>query len=328
MATKNFCLLGFSHDVETKLRQFIVKHAGDQSIDWVPANHNQLDGVVINATFLGSQQIQKFISKISCPCVCAYSGKDQTPPKSQDSDIIALDINSPSSTDSIWLSVLLGTAQQNDSGQSSSAQSVKNSGGFSKEYNRLIDLIDKTEDIAIFLKNHDKETWVFPAEQSAYINYSRDQIAGIENWEWKKVSKEELPGGLRKLRLEQWLFEAIWQSEKHDFKFEQQAQFQLLRWPQPLSRHKRTEALRIAAQIKLYPCSLADLTKKTDYSDHIVKQFLYAAVKTGQIKRIDRETFLNTAIPGNNAARKEVPPDPDRELKKSFLSRLRKRLGL
>ncbi|EHM54920.1 hypothetical protein HMPREF9080_01031 [Cardiobacterium valvarum F0432] len=72
----NICLLGFSPESETRIKKLINSAPQGSSIVWVAANHKGLNGVVINASFLPTPQIQKYISLVRCPIVCAYNNDD------------------------------------------------------------------------------------------------------------------------------------------------------------------------------------------------------------------------------------------------------------
>ena len=72
----SICLLGFSPESENRIKKIINSTPDHPDITWVAANHKGLNGVVINASFLSTPQIQKYISLVNCPIVCAFNSDD------------------------------------------------------------------------------------------------------------------------------------------------------------------------------------------------------------------------------------------------------------
>ncbi|MDO4776061.1 MAG: hypothetical protein Q4A06_01275 [Cardiobacteriaceae bacterium] len=94
----------------------------------------------------------------------------------------------------------------------------------------------------------------------------------------------------------------------------------MTRWPQPLSRHGRTEALRLAACAQSYPVNLDILHEKTNYPPHRIKRFLFATLLAGQAEVVGKPA-------------REYPVETRRDEKqiaekRSLLQRFREKLGL
>ena len=75
----NICLLGFSPESETRIKKLINSAPQGSSIVWVAANHKGLNGVVINASFLPTPQIQKYISLSSAATASVPSRPKNVP---------------------------------------------------------------------------------------------------------------------------------------------------------------------------------------------------------------------------------------------------------
>lgn len=70
--SKTFALLGFLPDIEIRIKKIIQGHLDGFSISWVSATDPTLQGVVINADFLTSPQITKYIQRTKAKVVCCY----------------------------------------------------------------------------------------------------------------------------------------------------------------------------------------------------------------------------------------------------------------
>lgn len=318
---KNFCLLGFSQATEELIKKYISTHASTFTLHWVAANNPSLDGVVINALFLHSPQVKKFLSIARCPCLCAYSGQTAAEAAAH-SNLPALNLDDLSANGTVWLTHLLTQTAEKKTISAAANPTLQTTTHkqASRDYKALIEQTHNPHIPMILACNGQKQSWISPAEQAVYINFSRNQISAVEKWAFNEVAPNELPKGLRKLKLDQWLFETLWHSNIKDFEIRHNRFYQLLRWPQPFSPKGRTEVLRLAAQLKIKPLRYGDLISSTSTPDYIVEQFLYAASKSHHIKLLEDHELPKEQTP------QVAKPDPDKEVKRSLISRLRKKL--
>ncbi|MBV7434746.1 hypothetical protein KRX19_06855 [Cardiobacteriaceae bacterium TAE3-ERU3] len=317
MHTKNICLLGFSKQAELLIKNQLEQKCHEFDLIWVSANAKALDGIIINALFLDTPQIEKYVATVNAPCVSIYtqpSGRDIA----QKHHMLTLPLEDKLNFSNDWLNKLLSLNQTAlDTAHSDTAS-------LSKEYSTLIESIKNRDAVYIQTSCDEKIAYLSPAEQSAYINFARSDIPGIENWRWKKIEQIPHPEAMRRINIDQWLFETLWQSQTETFSIDPAMFYKLIRWPQPFSQHRRSEALRLAAQIKFHPVKIEDLVEKTRFAPELIEQFLYATNQAGQIEVIEptEETVLE------NKRIDTLKSDPDRETKKSFIGRLRSKLGL
>lgn len=316
---KNICLLGFSKQAEQIIKSQLQQKCPEYDLVWVSANAKVLDGVVINAMFLDTPQIEKYISTVKAPCVSIYtqeSGREIA----DKHNIAALQMQNTLVFKDDWLNSLLGKSAKEAPPQ----REVPPETNTSAEYTKLIDSIKTREAVYILTTCDEKMTYLSPAEQSAYINFSRSNIPGIENWHWKKLDQLPHLEGMRRINIDQWLFETLWQSQTETFNIDKAMFYKLIRWPQPFSQHRRSEALRLAAQIKFHPVKVTDLVEKTKFAPELIEQFLYATNQAGQIEVVEptEKTVLE------NKRIDTLKNDPDRETKRGFIGRLRSKLGL
>lgn len=317
--TKNICLLGFSKQAEFIIKDQLQQKCPEYDLVWVSANAKVLDGVIINAMFLDTPQIEKYIATVQAPCVSIYtqaSGREIA----EKHHITTLPLEEKLTFNSNWLSKLLGQNQPN----TQEAIKTPSTSCQPNEYKTLIESIKDRKAVYIQASCDEKVTYLSPAEQSAYINFARSDIPGIENWQWGKIEKIPHLEAMRRINIDQWLFETLWQSQIASFTVDTAMFYKLIRWPQPFSQHRRSEALRLAAQIKFHPVKVEDLVEKTKFPPELIEQFLYATNQAGQIEIVEptEETVLE------NKRIDTRKNDPDRETKKSFIGRLRAKLGL
>lgn len=315
--TKHICLLGFSKQAELAIKSGLQQQYPKFGYEWVSANARPLDGVIINALFLDSPQIQKYIAAIKHPCVAIYSHQEEKF-KADNHNIVSILLQTPMLFEKRWLDTLFNNQQKIVLSHHAPPSQSR------MEYGVLIELIKQRSPVFIAATCGDKTTYLAPKEQNAYINFARNQIPGIEHWQWSQVPTLPLNDTMRRINIDQWLFETIWQSNSDDFTVDSSMFYKLIRWPQPFSQHRRSEALRLAAQIKFHPIKVKDLAEKTQFAPDLISHFLYATNQAGQIEAIPT---TSTLIAESN---QEVPrkTDPDREIKKSFIGRLRAKLGL
>lgn len=321
---KNICLLGLSKQAEltikTKLKQMCTEH----ELAWVPANAKTLDGVIINAMFLDTPQIEKYVSTVKVPCVSVYtqeSGRETA----KKLGIVAIKLQEPFTLTDEWLNHLLGNEKTKHTPAPESSSAPAKAHRPSEDYHKLIQIIKEKQRVFIHAACDGKNAFLSPAEQSAYLDFARSDIPGIEHWSWSQV--EQIPNLdiMRRINIDQWLFETLWQSEDEAFNVDSTMLYKLIRWPQPFSQHRRSEALRLAAQIKFHPVKVSELIEKTKFPSELVEQFLYATHQANQIEVVAPTEEIISANAKIDAPKKS---DPDRDTKRSFIGRLRSKLGL
>lgn len=342
-ASKNICLLGFSKEVESKIKETIAANAGGKIVNWVPANDKSLDGAVINAGFLEAPQIEKYIGMVGKPIVCSHGSHDAALLASK-KQLHSIPWVGAAANVKEWLAVLFGESQAKPapmpasptarpaSTQSAASRPIssqtslhdfKASSNAKKDDNgAILKRIQKGENTIFAAFAGNSATWIKPAEGIVFINYPRENVPSYEDCLWEEVSADSIPPAARQLKLDLWIFETLWQSHIDGSKYiDVNANFRLIRWPQPLSRQGRTEALRLAACAQGYPTNVKTLNEKTNYPTDRIHRFLFATMAAGQTEQ----------ILGAITEPKPVKPQMDEEKKaekRSLLARFRAKLGL
>ena len=165
------------------------------------------------------------------------------------------------------------------------------------------------------------KTWIKPAENNVFIDYQRGEIPPFEFWSFYDSTSSDIPEYARPMRLNLWLFETIWQSNLNgEIYVDKNISYRLNRWPQPLGKHLRTEALRLAAacQQNNY-VDIEMLQEKTGYPRDMVARFVFAVISSGLCDEIKGGI--------SNIQQKRSSSVADKQEKKSFLQRLRAKLG-
>lgn len=328
----HLCLLGFAPESEKRIKKIVQSEQGGTEVAWTTANDKDLTGVIINAAFLATPQIQKFLSKISLPVVCAYhnaDGKNLT----EKYQLPAIDLHDPQDIKP-WLRALFGqkahvdvatpaaaavTAAISMEHSTESPASVASAG--KTDTQGLLNHIRKRSHVVIKAVAGNSTTWIKPAAGLVFIDYPRENVPGFDRWHWQEVDESAIPDSARQLKIDLWIFESIWQSELDGSKYvDNHSYYQLTRWPQPLSRHGRTEALRLAACAQSYPVNLDTLHDKTHYPHPRIKRFLFATLLAGQAEIVTKPV----------EARPVEARQDDKKVaeKRSLLQRFREKLGL
>lgn len=350
MAIKNMALLGFLPDVEVRLKE-IVENGISDSVSWISATSQHLDGVIINANFLATPQIERYIQTTSANVVCCYRDKHgETLAKK--TNIVGLDAQRHSNAElGNWLSSLSGEEvtvasdensdyvdrqleeilafntvnQKKEAADTAPVTTRKDtitsidSADYSDDYHKLLKQLASNEALYLHLRNGDSETWIDIKGKRAYINYERSQVPPVEALKWAVRDTLEHDRTFRKIQLELWLFEAVWLSDiaVGEALLSNDSTYQLTRWPRPLSSRGRSEALRLAAFSQSNPVSIEGLQQKTGYQENTVRRFLYAAKLVDQVKMFNRQD----AVIGETDNQRK----PDK-VKLGVLSRLRNKL--
>ena len=324
----NICLLGFSPESETRIKKLINSTPQGSSIVWVPANHKGLDGVVINASFLPTPQIQKYISLVRCPIVCAYNSDDGATQARQHS-FPALDLRDADGNGNtvLWLDKLFGDkAAPTVTPPPEPAHHGTVNDTPSSNSRELLDHIRRRDNMVIRATHERNITWIKPREGLVYINYPREAVPGFDSWTWVTTDSDDIPDNARKLQFDLWLFESLWQSNMDGRQdIDDQAYYRLTRFPQPLGRHGRTEALRLATCAQTHPVNIETLFEKTSYSYDRIRRFLFATLMAGQVQKLEQGSF----VAEEQVRRAYSPQEKEKvEQKRSLLQRLREKLGL
>lgn len=331
-APKHICLLGFSSEVENILKKLIETRT-NQIIGWVSAQDRQLNGVVINALFLDRPQIRQYLERISCPAVCAYTNANNVS-QEEIGQMPALDVSQPKNIDH-WLEFLLGKAAKKEV-LPEVQKALDDKILFdtpSAEKTRDLETIlrylsaDKTLTDTLLVAHQDTRTWIKPSENTVFITYHRGHIPAIDQFSIEREDLQEIPVSARPLKLDLWAFETIWQSEIDCDKYIQAGQYyHFHRWPQPLGRSGRTEALRLTACAQTHPVTLEMLQEKTNYSSQKIKRFLFASKVANHATIIDKAK----AEAQINSTTETVAKVDQAEVtqQRSFFRRLRDKLKL
>lgn len=323
----HICLLGFAPESEKRIKKIIQSEGAGSEIVWTTANDKLLTGVVINAGFLATPQIQKYISKVNLPIVCAYHNQDGKA-LAEKYHMIAVDLHTPQNVQQ-WLNTLLGKSATDEAPATKSASPLQHQDAPTNlmpaqskaDIQALLNHIRKRTPVTIKASAGGSTTWIKPSSGLVFIDYPRENVPGFDRWQWHEVDESAIPDTSRQLKIDLWVFESIWQSELDGSKYvDSHSFYQLTRWPQPLSRHGRTEALRLAACAQSYPVNLDILHEKTNYPLHRIKRFLFATLLAGQAEVV-REPAGGRPV--------EVKRDEKQIAeKRSLLQRFRAKLGL
>ena len=326
----NICLLGFSPESETRIKKLINSAPQGSSIVWVAANHKGLNGVVINASFLPTPQIQKYISLVRCPIVCAYNNDDGAAQAKQHR-FPALDLRDIDNGNAVsWLDQLFGghglPAATTTTAASAPTHHSTTDAVPSNNTRELLNHIRRRDHMVILATHERNITWIKPREGLVYINYPREAVPGFDSWTWVATDSNDIPDNARKLQFDLWLFESLWQSNMDGRQdIDDQAYYRLIRFPQPLGRHGRTEALRLATCAQTHPVNIETLFEKTSYSYDRIRRFLFATLMAGQVQKLEQGSF----VAEEQVKRAYSPQEKEKvEQKRSLLQRLREKLGL
>ena len=329
----SICLLGFSPESENRIKKIINSTLDHPDITWVAANHKGLNGVVINASFLSTPQIQKYISLVNCPIVCAFNSDDGAV-QAKSHNYPTLDLREAEQADnSFWLGKLFGSAntapqvEKRVNEQTAPAWAAPVYSGVSSTNTReLLDHIRRRDNMVIRATSGKSTTWIKPREGLVYINYPRESVPGFDSWTWLVTDNLDIPDNVRKLQFDLWLFESLWQSDMDGRQdIDDHAYYRLIRFPQPLGRHGRTEALRLATCAQSHPVNIATLFEKTSYSYDRIRRFLFATLMAGQVQKLEQGSF----VAEEQVKRAYSPQEKEKvEQKRSLLQRLREKLGL
>lgn len=187
-------------------------------------------------------------------------------------------------------------------------------------------LLEKLKESEIYLQvqSGNKKSWIDTKRKQVYIDYPRDSIPGIDTMQWSECEAPNLSslGSVRRVQMDLWLFEAVWQSSLDGSgEVTSSDHYKLSRWPRPLSADGRSEALRMAAFAQTVPVSVKELQEKTDYDESVVRRFIFATLCSGQM-RVATQSELPKA---DNTIRSQRKPD---KVKLGLLGRIRSKLGL
>ncbi|MBP3194764.1 MAG: hypothetical protein J6M05_03760 [Cardiobacteriaceae bacterium] len=332
MSVKNICLIGFSHDTEEKIKKLFVDYLEPDSVQFVYANEKKrLDGAVVNAALLDAPQIQKYVQTVRYPIVCVCQNKESER-KSQRYRLQAISSIDPSSSlVRVWLSKLLGGEELLKKDRAAAAGRVaaqrQSLPTLSSEV--VLRSIKQNANKIFRGQNGDHITWVCPAQDVVFINYARDSILGYEKWEWCEVPEEDIPFYARKLKKDLWLFETLWHSNiDGNLYINDNANFRLLHWPQPMSRLGRTEALKLAACAQATSVSVQAFQQKTGYSTELINRFLLATTMAGQIEEVLDGVPVKITRQQQLRQEHRISDGQQKKEKLSLLQRLRAKLGI
>lgn len=337
MNNKYFALLGFLPDAERELKALVENHITN-TVTWVSATDPNAEGIIINADFLGSPQIQKFIHQTRMNVVCGYFDDDGRQ-QATIAKIVGVNPQALNANDHHQWLLALGvdasdqritasptTSQHTEiksplSDQTATVAPVNHEQKPSNDYKDLLARIQK-DPCYICAKTKTTITWIDTHRQKVYMNYGRNEIPAINNLVWVPADNVKVTKAFSQVNLDLWLFDTIWLADISDIEIDDHAYYRLKRWPRPLSAKGRSQALRLAAYAQREPVNVAYLEGKTGYSRAVARRFLFATLCTDQIRKV--ETSVELATKTQLSAREKA----NNTQKLSVLSRLRTKLGM
>lgn len=351
----SLALLGLIPNDENKIKMLLSKVIPHQ-ISWKSATSIPLDGVIINVRFMNTPQIRKYMNSVNANVVfCGHVPDEEL---ENDQSFAYLNLGRISEvTLRPWLTALLAEGERSNpavrtqqgapaptvrpvavkhaSDSSEQEVSLRTAGTqlrmlFSPDettisYDTLSELIDIIE-----RHNHhllavlgDSFSWLDTEKGEVSFTYSRDEIQAIENYTWYSADKLTPPDNLRKTQLELWFFAVVWQSKMNFInRVNEDAYYKLNRWPQPITKRGRNEALRLAAAIQLDALSIEQIMERTSYSRSLVCKFLFATNLLGYT------SILAAPEPKNPLTYGAVSERKTDEATQSIIQRLRAKLGI
>lgn len=323
---KNICLLGFSSLDEEGIKSLISANT-NCPINWTSANNEALDGVVINSLFLSTTPMQKYIREVGCPVVSAYHN-DSGAKLVQKEKVVAIDLRNSLPADlSVWLNALLSPqgdkqAEANLKIELTSDKKYSSDEQANSRYLELLETIKHKENVVIKTQYDNFITWILPAKNIVFINYSKDTVPSIEQWKWQYQKTKQIPDNAQQIKLDQWLFETLWQTRLSlEGQVNDTQYYQLLRWPQPLGKEGRSQVLRLAACAQAYPVNLNILHQKTSYEHERIRQFLFATLNVGYSKVVHERKK-------DTPKQETIIKSEETIAKRGLMRRLRQKLGL
>lgn len=319
----NICLLGFAPESEERIKKIVNNKQKRYEVQWVPANHTTLNVVVVNAVFLATPQIKRYLSQTTAIVAYAYNS-DSALKILTAYGLQALDLRSKDEAHiQAWLAHILD--EQPVQAVVEEVKSTKT--GSENNAQALLEIIRAKKYPVLRLDYEQNITWIVFATSSVYITYPRENIPDIENWTWHESYLDDIPESARKLNLDLWMFETIWQSQMSGKEIKEDGYYRLVRWPQPLGREGRTEALRLAACAQTEAVTIKMLRDKTSYPEVLVRRFLFATLEAGQLqlsnemsKRVTPVQSVNPTAVAQNTQKIEE--------KRGLLRRLREKFGM
>ena len=317
------CLLGFASESENRIKKLLE----EENIIWVPPNFQGLSGVIVNSVFLGTRQIKKYLARITAQIVCAYNN-DDSKRLAQEEGYLGIDLRAPELDFKRWSNYLFKREDKPRSPTVGLREGLEETfvdaagGGTNPAGSRIIRLLEHIAEQpgkVLRLEYQEKITWIRATDSMAFINYPRETIAGVEKWSCREVAEGDISEQARPLKLEVWLFEAIWQSDFQPQEIEDDVYYYLTSWPQPLGRKGRSEALRLGSLTRGTPTTVEELQDKTNYPEMVIKRFLFAALKSGQL------AISQDAPPSK---KKAYDDSEEAEEKRGLLRRLRDKFGM
>lgn len=316
-------IVGFLPEDEKQIHKLAAAASGS-NIAWASAKDGGLTGVIFNAKFVQTPTIQKFISITKANVACCYKNiVDLVEAKALNIPALSLDASDQTEIQAFFDSV---TKQ---SQEFVPQEEVREMDGERPQYDTkvlssVLELIQKRAGY-LAAESANGETWVDPIKQEVYLNYSRNEILPIESMDWREVTSFTPPSNFAKMQLDLWLFEAIWNStEDYASLVKRNQRYRMSRWPQPLKKEGRTEALRLAASLLGQPMGAQELQEATEYPMSMVNRFIYAGFAAGQIKKV-----ASTEPMPEKVEKRELSEQEKRinEEKLSIVRRIRQKFG-
>lgn len=316
----------------------------EQRIEWLPANADSLKVVIIRASFLGSSEVNKYLHKLPSDVVVLSVCKkkdDYIHAVNHKIDVIDISENNPQKIQA-WVNKI--PAKRTTQSLSNNPLIIEPSGKFNaltsaEAVKDLFALFSGLTAIVYLRTKQAQLVWIDCLATKAYLNTEKILIPAIENYEWQvlphdfDIRKQCNIDALHNISLNEWIWEAIWES-KLDLSclISENTAYKLLRWPHfcQYSKMGRTESLRLSARIKKNPLSYKELLSDSVYNEFVVSKFIYSMLTINFIQAvpISHEAALLNAIKMDTFEKPLVDQNENKSVKRNFLSRMRKFIGL
>ncbi len=255
----------------------ILADGGD--VNWVPANQENLDFLVINSCFISSSSIQSLIRKNALPVLLVNHS-----PKNEEieQNIISLPLFENTRLRS-WVQEfvidkkrVMPQALPHSVDQSPAiAESVKMLKALSSMAQGLYYLSDSRGAIGV-VDTISGLMWLV-AERSTSID-----MGGSLKYE----TVSQIPRLHRSVDLVQWLWEVVWSASCCATLVALDQPIQLMRWPQPVRKTDRKDMLRMCARLAQGVTTADSLALDTQIPLARVQHFVSALVTSGFAERV------------------------------------------
>jgi|GEM_PF-5198185 len=283
----------------------------DADVEWVPANQDDLDFLVVNSSFINSNSIQSLLKRKPMPVLLV---NHHSMSEGQQQDVLSLPLSEHSKVKQ-WIRDYVIDKKS----LSTAAFSAQNTYSLA------------SEDLSVLeaLRN--------PAHRIVQVFDSRgtigvvDTVKGVLRLVPERRGRIELDGSWRfepvytmpawpvSLDLVQWLWEMAWSSQQCATLLDVQQPLRLLSWPQP-SNADRKEVLSMSAYLAKDQMNAVQLAAASQVSLGRAQHFLSALLASGCGVKVQSSSYAAATLPSPE----QRPASGFRRL----LSSLRSHLGI